>query len=100
MNKEINRFYEYNLVSIDNFCKWHKGFVGDNIDPYILENIPMENFLIETKTLDTLLKQIKFRNILAYQKLLYESYVGSSKNATKNAKNLKTEIENYLKNHD
>lgn len=64
--KDINRFYEYNLVRIVNFSNWHEGFVGNNIDPFILENIPMEDFIIETKTLDLLLKEVKFRNILAY----------------------------------
>ena len=98
--KNINRFYDYNLVGIDNFSNWHEGFVGDNIDPYILENIPMENFKIETETLDKLLKETKFRNILAYQKLLYESYVENSKYAIENAQNLKTKIKNYLEISD
>ncbi len=89
----INEFFEYTLPDIHEFCKWHEGFVGNIIDPYIIENIPIKrNNVIDVKIVDKLLGNIKFNNILSYQNILYSGYIKASSNAIEQAQKLKVEL--------
>ncbi|RNC87986.1 MAG: hypothetical protein ED556_02005 [Winogradskyella sp.] len=98
--KNINKFYEYNLLGLDDLADWHKGFVGDNIDPFIIENIPSNDFLVEPEIVDDLLQKVKFRNILSYQEVMYEAYLQEASYALENAQSLRTDIEKYLEVND
>jgi len=99
--KKINNFYEYDLPNLAEFCKWHEGFVGDNIDPYILENIPiMDKTQLDVIIINRLLKEVKFQNILRYQNLLYKGYISSCDFTTQKAEKLIVLIENYLKEQE
>ena len=96
---KISDFYDYKLLRIDNYCNWHKGFVSDNIDTYIIENIPSDDFLVDPVIVDELLQKVKFRNILTYQKILYITYIELGDEAIDEAESLKMTIENYLENY-
>jgi len=98
--RKINDFYEYTLPNMEEFTKWHEGFVGNNIDPYVLENIPIINNNSETdiKTVKRLMEEVKFINILRYQKTLYTGYQGGCNSITQKAEALITMIDNYLNN--
>tara|TARA_R110002072_G_scaffold1380_2_gene11564 strand:- start:9166 stop:9873 length:708 start_codon:yes stop_codon:yes gene_type:complete len=95
--KSINNFYEYILPDIDKLSTWHDGFVSDNIDPYILENIPLEKGLVDPKITRQLLTQIKFKNILTYQSIIYESFVRATTYTIEQAEELSIQITSYLK---
>ena len=96
--KQINNFYEYALPSIVEYTKWHEGFVGNNIDPYILENIPIrDNTQTDLETVNKLLNEVKFTNILRYQKTLYSVYLNGCTSITKEAEALIILIEDDLK---
>ena len=96
--RKITDFYGYTLPRVEKFTKWHEGFVRNNIDPYILENIPIEdNGEADIKTVKKLMKEVKFTNILRYQKSLYQAYVSSCDFTTQKAERLIVLIENYLK---
>lgn len=100
-NKElvnnINEFFEYTLPDIHEFCKWHEGFVGNVIDPYIIENIPIKrNDVIDLTVVNKLLENIKFNNILSYQNILYSGYIQASSNAIERAKKLRVELTTEL----
>ncbi len=94
--KKISQFYEYTLHDMEDYTKWHAGFVRDNIDPYILENIPIENDLINTNVARELLSQVKFKNILSYQKVFYQDYIDFNTKNIAEAEALKTAIESFL----
>ncbi|MAD97153.1 MAG: hypothetical protein CMB99_07505 [Flavobacteriaceae bacterium] len=95
--KSINQFYEYSLTGLDRTSQWHQGFVRNNIDPYILENIPSERGVVAPKNAKILMKQLKFQNILNYQSLFYEAYVNACSKVISEAKELKKDITAYLK---
>tara|TARA_R110001632_G_scaffold232735_1_gene374415 strand:- start:5954 stop:6661 length:708 start_codon:yes stop_codon:yes gene_type:complete len=95
--KSINNFYEYILPDIDKLSTWHDGFVSDNIDPYILENIPLEKGLVDPKITRQLLTQIKFKNILTYQSIIYENFVRATTYTIEKAEELSIQITSYLK---
>jgi hypothetical protein len=62
-------FYEYDLTCISDANTWHKKFVSDNIDPFIIEHLPIDdNSEADIEAVKALLNQSKFRNILTYQK--------------------------------
>ena len=97
LRDQITTFYEYELASIREANTWHEKFVAENIDPYILEHIPLfdsneTNFIEFNK----LLKQSKFKNILTTQKMIYEGYIASNEKVTRLASDLKLEISSYL----
>lgn len=100
--KEINQFYEYTLRDMDEYTKWHAQFVSNNIDPYILENIPLENNLINPNVAKNLLTQVKFKNILSYQKIFYQDYIDFNTENINEARTLKNAVASYLKkiNHN
>lgn len=94
---KINEFYEYTLSDMEAYTKWHAGFVSDNIDPYILENLPIENDLVNPIMAKALLTQVKFKNILTYQKIFYQDYIDFNTNNINEAELLKGAVELYLK---
>lgn len=98
--KQINQFYEHTLPDVYKIAAWHDGFVSNNIDPYVLENIPLENGLVDPKISRKLLKEIKFKNILTYQSIIYEGYVKSCTFIVEQAQELRNMITSYLKQHD
>ena len=95
--KNISQFYEYTLPDIDRLSEWHDGFVRDNVDPYILENILIEKGLADPNLIRKLLKQVKFKNILTYQSIVYEIFVKSCTKTIKQAEELSIEITSYKK---
>ncbi len=95
--KKINQFYEYALRDMEVYTKWHAGFVSDNIDPYILENIPIENDLVNPNVAKALLTQVKFKNILSYQKIFYQDYIDLNTNNINEAELLKRAVDLYIK---
>lgn len=94
--KKINQFYEYSLTSIDKISEWHQGFVRNNIDPFILENIPSNNGIVDITIARNLMKQLKFKNIINYQSLFYDNYISGCAKAITQAEALKTDINAYL----
>lgn len=94
--KKINQFYEYTLPNMEEYTSWHDGFVSNNIDPYILENIPIEKNLVNPSIARSLLTQVKFKNILTYQKIFYQDYIDYNTSNINEAKVLKITIESYL----
>ncbi|MGB3149797.1 MAG: DUF6090 family protein [Maribacter sp.] len=97
LRNQITTFYEYELASIRDANIWHEKFVGENIDPYILENIPLFNKNdIDFKIINEFVNQSKFKNILSTQKTIYEGYLSSNEKVTQSANNLKSTIVSYL----
>lgn len=95
--KKISQFYEYTLRDMEDYTKWHAGFVSSNIDPYILENIPIENDLVNPNIARELLTKVKFKNILKYQKIFYQDYIDFNINNINEAEHLKRLVMLYLK---
>lgn len=98
--KNISQFYEYTLPDIDKLSKWHNGFLRDNVDPYILENILMEKGLADPNLIQKLLKQLKFKNILTYQSIAYEIFVKECTITIKQAEELSIQLTSYKKQND
>ena len=97
LRNQITTFYEYELASIRDANAWHEKFVGENIDPYILEYIPLNpNNEGDLKVVNELLNQSKFKNILTTQKTIYKSYVSSNEKVTQLAYSLKSTISSHL----
>nr|WP_321222148.1 hypothetical protein [uncultured Psychroserpens sp.] len=94
--KKINQFYEYTLPDMEEYTSWHDGFVSNNIDPYILENIPIKKNGVEPSVAKQLLTEVKFKNILSYQKIFYEDYIDFNTSNINEAETLKNAIESYL----
>lgn len=95
--KKIDQFFEFTIPDIDDLAKWHENFVTNNIDTYIIENVKSDNFQVQPEDLNELLKDLKFNNILSYQKTIYESYIKATKNIPSTSNELKISINNYLK---
>lgn len=97
LRNQITTFYEYELASIRDANIWHEKFVGENIDPYILENIPLfNNNDVDFKVINEFVKQSKFTNILSTQRTIYAGYLSSNEKVTQSANNLKSAILSYL----
>ena len=97
LRDQITTFYEYELASIREANTWHEKFVAENIDPYILEHIPLfDSNETNLSEFNELLKQSKFKNILTTQKMIYEGYIASNEKVTRLASDLKLEISSYL----
>ena len=97
LRNKITTFYEYELASLRDANTWHEKFVGENIDPYILEYIPLdENIDADSKVINELLNQLKFKNILSTQEMIYEGYVSNNEKVTKLAHDLKSTISSHL----
>ena len=97
LRNQITTFYEYELASIRDANTWHEKFVGENIDPYILEYIPLvANHEADLNVVNELLNQSKFKNILTTQKMIYKGYVSSNEKVTQLANNLKSAISSHL----
>lgn len=98
LRKQITSFYEYELASIRDANTWHEKFVGENIDPYILEYIPfVDTGEVDPDAVNELLNQRKFRNILKSQKRIYEGYISVNEKVTQLAHDLKSAISSQLK---
>ena len=97
LRNQITTFYEYELASLRDANTWHEKFVGENIDPYILENIPLfNNNDVDFKVINEFVKQSKFKNILSTQKNIYEGYVSNNEKVTQLAHDLKSKISSHL----
>ena len=100
LRRELTNFYEYSLPKLYELSKWHKGFVSNNIDPYILDNLPIRNRKVDAEIVKKLLKEIKFNNILSYQKAIYIGYSNGSDFCLKEAKELLSNIKLYLEQNN
>ena len=97
LRNQMTTFYEYELASIRDANIWHKKFVSENIDPFILENLPInDNHEADIKVVKELLNQPKFKNILTYQKMIYKGYLSTNEMVTQLAVDLKSTISSYL----
>ncbi len=97
LRNEITSFYEYELASIRDANTWHEKFVGENIDPYILEYIPLDNNIeTDPEIINKLLSQLKFKNILSTQKMIYEGYISRNEKVTQLAHDLKSALSSHL----
>ena len=99
LRKQITTFYEYELASIRDINIWHAKFVGENIDPYMLEYIPMSSTdEVNPDAINELLHQRKFMNILKSQKRIYEIYLYVNEKVMNLANDLKITLSSHLKN--
>jgi hypothetical protein len=99
LRNQITAFYEYELASVRDTNTWHKKFVSENIDPYILEYIPfVDNEELDPNAINELLSHRKFNNILKSQKRIYEGYLSVNERVTKLAFDLKSKISSHLNN--
>ncbi|MAP54468.1 DUF6090 family protein [Altibacter sp.] len=97
LRNQITTFYEYELAGIREANIWHEKFVGENVDPYILDNIPLFNDSeAKHEMVNDFINQSKFKNILATQKVIYTGYVSSNEKVTQLANDLKTSISSHL----
>ena len=93
----------YENISEDHiyFSYWHDRFVADNIDSFILANIPLDKKgRIDPKIAKALLQQVKFQNILAYQLRLYSSYVSMNNRVIKDGVELRGALASYIHAED
>ena len=97
LRNQITTFYEYELASISDANTWHEKFVGENIDPYILDYIPLfDTIEADLNLVNELLNKSKFKNILTTQKMVYNGYMTSNERVTQLANDLKLNIDSYL----
>jgi hypothetical protein len=97
LRNKITTFYEYELASLRDANTYYEKFVGENIDPYILEYIPLDdNIEADPKIINELLNQLEFKNILSTQEMIYEGYVSNNEKVTQLAHDLKSTISSHL----
>ena len=98
LRNQITTFYEYELASIRDANTWHEKFVSENIDPFILEYIPLsDDYETDLEDVKALFNHSKFKNILKSQKMIYKGYVSMNEKVTKLAHDLKSAISSHLK---
>ena len=96
--KKMNQFYEFTLPDLDKLSNWHDRFVSNNIDTYILENIPLENGISDPNIVKHLMTQLKFKNILTYQEMIYDGYIKRCNYTIQQAQELQKDLTSYLNN--
>lgn len=99
MVKSLITHYEISLQSLYNEAAFHRTFVSDHVQSFILKNYKFEpGFMVDSVMGYEIMKDKKLYSYINYQVDEYENYSEMIETSILESKTLRNEIDAYLKN--